>query len=63
MQKIIIIGIIFSLIISSFFITGIIEEKDTKETQEPTILSVRCCKIPFTTFKTSGGTAKAIVLK
>ncbi|MDD3086301.1 MAG: hypothetical protein PHD80_04360 [Candidatus ainarchaeum sp.] len=63
MQKIIIIGIIFSLIISGFFITGIIEEKDTKETQEPKILSVRCCKIPFTTFKTSGGTAKAIVLK
>lgn len=63
MQKIIIIGIIFSLIISGFFITGIIEEKDTKETQELKILSVRCCKIPFTTFKTSGGTAKAIVLK
>jgi len=63
MKKIIILGLILSLIISGFFITETIEKKDIKETQELTAFSVRCCKIPFTTFKNSGGTAKALLLK
>lgn len=63
MQKIIIIGLIISLIISGFFITGVIEDKDVKETQELTILSSVCCRSPLTTFKTAGGTMKALILK
>ena len=63
MQKIIIIGLILSLIISGFFITETLDEKDTKETNELIIMSASCCKIPFTIFKTSGGTMKALILK
>ena len=63
MQKIIIVGLIISLIISGFFITETLEYKDTKEISELTIMSAVCCKIPFTTFKSNGGTIKAILLK